>query len=285
MRKFIFFILSITIFHACKSEPKPLNVMTFNIRFDNPDDSLNNWKYRKDIAISLIPFYDIDVLGMQEVLHNQLEDMKMKLTQYNFIGVGREDGVTKGEYSPVCYKKERFELLNQGTFWLSENPEAVGKKGWDAACERIVTWVELKDKKNDNKKLFFFNTHFDHRGEIARINSVTLLLDKVKEIAGNNSIIVTGDFNSYPNSNVYKSLTDPSNELHFIDSKQLAKDIHGQKMSFQGFGKVPEEQRNVIDYIFLKNIEKVNRYGIIGDKVDGVYLSDHNPVMATVLLK
>ena len=123
--------------------PEPVNVMSFNIRYDNPEDSLDNWQYRKDRAANAIRFYDVDILGTQEVLHNQLEDLKQRLPEYGVIGVGREDGKEKGEYSALWYKKDRFNLLDSGYFWLSETPEVAGSKGWDGACERIASWAKL----------------------------------------------------------------------------------------------------------------------------------------------
>ena len=115
------------------SAPDPVNVMSFNIRYDNPEDSLDNWEYRKERAANAIRFYDVDILGTQEVLHNQLEDLKQRLPEYEVIGVGREDGKEKGEYSALWYKRERFNLLDSGYFWLSETPEVAGSKGWAGA--------------------------------------------------------------------------------------------------------------------------------------------------------
>ena len=136
---------------------EPINVMSFNIRYDNPEDSLDNWKFRKDRAAKAIRFYNVDILGTQEVLHNQLEDFKQRLPEYDVIGVGREDGKEKGEYSALWYKKDRFTLIDSGYFWLSETPEVAGSKGWDGACERIASWAKLKDKVT-GKEVFALNT-------------------------------------------------------------------------------------------------------------------------------
>ena len=135
---------------------EPINVMSFNIRYDNPEDSLDNWKFRKDRAANAIRFYNVDILGTQEVLHNQLEDLKQRLPEYDVIGVGREDGKEKGEYSALWYKKDRFTLIDSGYFWLSETPEVAGSKGWDGACERIASWAKLKDKVT-GKEVFAFD--------------------------------------------------------------------------------------------------------------------------------
>ena len=160
--------------------PEPVNVMSFNIRYDNPEDSLDNWQYRKDRAANAIRFYDVDILGTQEVLHNQLEDLKQRLPEYGVIGVGREDGKEKGEYSALWYKKDRFNLLDSGYFWLSETPEVAGSKGWDGACERIASWAKLQDKVS-GKEFFALNTHLDHVGVAARREGISLMLDKVND--------------------------------------------------------------------------------------------------------
>ena len=135
---------------SCTTQQQPTEITwgTFNIRYDNPADSLNNWQYRKDNVAEFIKKQGIDIVGMQEVLYNQLEDLKSRLPEYAEVGVGREDGKTKGEYAPLFYKKDRFEVLDSNTFWLSQYPDSVGFIGWDGACTRIATWAKLKDKKN-----------------------------------------------------------------------------------------------------------------------------------------
>lgn len=286
MKKTIYWGVLLLVAVACGSSPQQKNaikVMTFNIRYNNPGDSLNSWEYRKNVAASLIKFYDVDLLGTQEVLHGQLKDLTERLPDYAFHGVGREDGKEKGEYSAVFYKKNRFTLLDHGNFWLSEDPAAVGKKGWDAACERIVSWVQLKDN-DSGKDFFFFNTHFDHVGQVARKNSSSLLLSKVAEIAGNKPVIVTGDFNSEPSSEVYADLTKQGDVNRLEDAQKLASIKHGTLSSFHSFGRIAPKERPLIDYIFVKNINIVDRYGIIAEKVDDVFLSDHNPIVVSLEL-
>ena len=161
-----FFAASCGLVKQQASAPEPVNVMSFNIRYDNPEDSLDNWRYRKDRVANAIHFYDVDILGTQEVLHNQSEDLKLRLPEYGVVGVGREDGKEKGEYSALWYKKDRFNVLDSGYFWLSETPEVAGSKGWDGACERIASWVKLQDKVSD-KEYFALNTHLDHVGGMA----------------------------------------------------------------------------------------------------------------------
>ncbi|MDR1584525.1 MAG: endonuclease/exonuclease/phosphatase family protein [Prevotellaceae bacterium] len=281
------FFLTGLMFMAIMSCVEPselkLNVMTFNIRYDNPADSLNAWNNRKEFAASCISFYEADIVGLQEAQHHQIEDLKRYLSGYESLGVGRIDGKTKGEYSAIIYKKDRFEVLDSRTFWLSENPDAIGIKGWDAACERIVTWGHFKDKQT-GKDVYFVNTHFDHIGQIARRESSKLLLSKLKEICKDKPVIVTGDFNSVPTSEAIKILTDKSNPEHLLNTYDLSPVKYGVDWSFHGFGKVPLNRREFIDYIFVRGDIKTLRHGVIYDvKDNGLYLSDHNPVLCTLI--
>lgn len=189
---------SILLLGSCKKQPvqneQPLEVMTFNIRLDAPSDSANNWKYRKDNACKMIAYYQPDLLGMQEVCHNQMEDLKQGLPQYTALGVGRDDGKEAGEYCPVFFKTDRFTLVEYGNFSLSEYPDTIGIKGWDASYNRVTTWAVLQEKSN-GKKFVYFNTHLDNDGKVARKEGVRLLLNKIKQIAPDMPAIITGDFN------------------------------------------------------------------------------------------
>ena len=260
---------------------EPINVMSFNIRYDNPEDSLDNWKFRKDRAANAIRFYNVDILGTQEVLHNQLEDLKQRLPEYDVIGVGREDGKEKGEYSALWYKKDRFTLIDSGYFWLSETPEVAGSKGWDGACERIASWAKLKDKIT-GKEVFALNTHLDHVGVVARREGISLMLDKVNQLSDGLSVIVTGDFNSEPESDVIKHVTDPTNPEHLTDVREVSPIVYGPLWSFHDFGKIPYEHRPLIDYVFVRNGFKVVRYGVLAETENESFLSDHAPVLVTV---
>ena len=259
----------------------PVNVITFNIRYDNPDDSLDNWKFRKDRVANAIRFYDADIVGTQEVLHNQMEDLKQRLPGYGAIGVGREDGKEKGEYSALWYKKDRFTLLDSGYFWLSETPEVAGSRGWDGACERIATWAKLQDKVS-GRKFFALNTHLDHVGVVARRESISLILDRVNKLSGGLPVIVTGDFNANPDSDVIKHVTDSKNTQHLTDSRQIAAVVYGPAWSFHDFGKIPYARRPLIDYVFVRNGLKVSRYGVLAETENNAFLSDHAPILVTV---
>lgn len=260
---------------------EPINVMSFNIRYDNPEDSLDNWKFRKDRAANAIRFYNVDILGTQEVLHNQLEDLKQRLPEYDVIGVGREDGKEKGEYSALWYKKDRFTLIDSGWFWLSETPEVAGSKGWDGACERIASWAKLKDKVT-GKEVFALNTHLDHVGVVARREGISLMLDRVNQLSDGLPVIVTGDFNSEPESDVIKHVTDPANPEHLTDAREASLIVYGPSWSFHDFGKIPYKYRPLIDYVFVRNGFKVVKYGVLTETENESFLSDHAPVLVTV---
>lgn len=263
------------------SAPEPVNVMSFNIRYDNPDDSLDNWEYRKERVANAIRFYEVDVLGTQEVLHNQLEYLKQRLPEYGVVGVGREDGKEKGEYSALWYKKERFNLSDSGYFWLSETPEVAGSRGWDGACERIATWAKLRDKVS-GKEYFALNTHLDHVGVAARREGINLILDRVRRLGGGLPVIVTGDFNSEPESDAIKHVTDSSNPEHLTDARTVSPVVYGPAWSFHDFGKIPYDRRPLIDYVFVRNGLKVLRYGVLAETENNAFLSDHAPVLVTV---
>lgn len=234
---------------SCGRQPEAkVEVMSFNIRLDHVADSMNNWKYRKDHAAQMIAYYAPDIIGMQEVVKNQLDDLKERLPQYTALGVGRADGEEKGEYCSLFYKTDRFELLKSGNFGLSETPDSIGKKGWDAACERIVTWAVLKDKVS-GREIAAFNTHFDHVGKVARRESAVLILEKIKQMAGDLPVIVTRDFNGTVDSEPVTVLTEGGMKNACV----TAKVAYGPTWSFHDFGRIPVEKRRLIDFICVKS--------------------------------
>lgn len=287
MKNTIYVLLALiasTLFCACGEKEIKVNVMSFNIRMDNPEDSLNNWKYRKDVAAQIIKDQNIDIVGTQEVLHNQLQDLLERLPDYNYVGVGREDGKQKGEYAALFYKKERFEEEDSGTFWLSETPDVAGSKGWDGACERVASWAVLKDKET-GKKIFAINTHLDHVGETARQKGITLLIDRTKELSNGLPVIITGDFNAERESGVIKHALDPNNSMQLFDSRAIASTTDNAKWTFHDFGKLPEEERPYIDYIFVNKSVIVDEYKVMDEKLNDIYLSDHCPIVAKLTIK
>lgn len=253
-----------------------LKVMTFNIRLNTASDSLNAWPYRKDLVASQVLFHDVDILGVQEALNDQMLDLQSRLPQYHSIGGGREDGKTKGEYSAIFYNTQRIKVLSNGMFWLSQTPDVPGSIGWDAAITRIVTWTQCKDLQT--RKLFFvFNTHFDHMGKIARRESARLLINKVKEISGPLPAIVMGDFNAEPSDEPIQEIL--KSEI-VKDSKALSQSGHyGPTGSFNAF-KNKEINDQPIDYIFLKGSWKVKKHGTLSQSWQGRFASDHFAILA-----
>lgn len=287
MRKILLSILSsllLVSFLSAKQPETPLNVMTFNIRMDTKDDGANQWSNRKDLAADLIKFHGVDIFGAQEVLNHQLNDLVQRLPDYAYVGVGREDGKTKGEYAPIFYKKDRFTLEDIGNFWLAEDINAVGKKGWDAACERVATWGIFKDKES-GKKFFFLNTHLDHMGKTARHEGASLVLEQAHKLAKGLPIIVTGDFNATPDDDPIKVLTDKNDPRFIIHSRDIASLKYGPEWTFHDYGRIPEDKREWIDYIFVKGNIKVSRNGVLTDTLNSLYPSDHCPVISTLVIQ
>ncbi len=259
-----------------------MNVMSFNIRIDNPKDGAQNWQLRKENAVRMIDYYDLDIIGMQEVFINPLNYLKRNLEQYNTIGVGKDDGIEKGSFTPIFYKKERFSELDSGTFWLSETPHKTSK-GWDANLNRIATWAKLKDRTT-GKVFLFMNTHFDHRGDKARIESAKLLKAKLKELSNDLQIILSGDFNLTPDSEGINTLKEPNGEHTLLDSKSISKYNYGPDWTSCGFDNRPFERRKIIDYIFVNRITKILRYAVLSERLEDLYLSDHCPVFVQLEL-
>lgn len=280
---FVAVLLSANVLFAQRAKNE-MNVMSFNIRMDTPNDKENQWTYRKDLAANVIKFYDVDIFGAQEVLHHQLTDLLELLPGYTYVGVGREDGKTKGEYSPIFFKKDRFTVEDSGNFWLAEDMNAIGKKGWDAACERVATWAILKDKVS-GKKFFFLNTHLDHVGKVARHEGASLVLEQVKVKGKNLPSIVTGDFNAAPEDEPIQVLTNASDSRHLTHTRTIAPLRYGPEWTFHDYGRIPFDKREWIDYIFVKGNIKVLSHGVLTETLNHLYPSDHCPVISTLLIQ
>jgi len=276
MKHKFFLLLVLTIIINLSISAQTFKVATYNLRYDNRGDSGNLWVNRAPVQANLIRFHDFDVVGIQEGLINQLEDLSKALPQYTRYGIGRDDGKASGEHSAIYFKKDKFKLLNSGDFWLSQTPDKPGK-GWDATCcNRICSWVQLQDIAS-KKKFYFFNVHFDHQGVIARIESAKLMIEKIKAIAGNNPVVFTGDLNGGRNSDCYKYI---ANAGIIKDSHELAAFPYENNASFNSF-RTPRGME-VIDHIFVTKQFKVKKWGILTDTYFGKYPSDHFPVMAVV---
>ncbi|RAV27737.1 endonuclease/exonuclease/phosphatase family protein [Sinomicrobium soli] len=236
-----------------------LRVGSYNLRNDNPGDSLDNWKYREKTVAGLIRFHDFEIFGTQEGLKHQLEQLKSDLPGYEYTGVGRDDGKDAGEHSAIFYKTDKFELLDKGDFWLSED---TGKpnKGWDAVLPRICSWGHFK-VKDTGFEFYFFNIHFDHVGKIARKESSKLILDKIREFGDDIPAILTGDFNVDQDSPSYKVLHD-SDKLS--DTYELAALRYGSSGTYNGF-KHDSRSDSRIDHIFVTGDFKVEKHGVLTD--------------------
>jgi endonuclease/exonuclease/phosphatase family metal-dependent hydrolase len=275
--KSLFLSLIFLCFCICIQAQK-YTVGTFNLRYDNPKDSGNLWVNRAPVVASLIRFHQFDVFGTQEGLQNQLEDISRALPEYSRYGIGRDDGNEKGEHSAIFYRKDQFNLLKKGDFWLSETPEKPGP-GWDAHLNRICSWVQLKDKKS-GRTFYFFNVHYDHQGIKAREESSKLILTKIKEIAGKDPVVFTGDFNGDHQSQWYQTIAGSGT---MKDSYQVAEQRYANNGSFNGFGSTVG-RNEIIDHIFISPSIKVSRYGILTDTYHGKYPSDHFPILADIQL-
>ena len=268
-------LLTAFCFLAITLSSQTIKSMSFNIRYDNPEDGINRWDLRKDLVIKTIEDYSPDFIGIQEALDHQTKYIDDKLSGYSFIGVGRDDGKTKGEYSPIFYKNELFNLISDSTIWLSETPERVSV-GWDASMERICTFGRFLHIPS-NKEIIVMNTHFDHLGTVAREKSTLLILKTIRELEITNlPIILCGDFNATPDEKAIKHLTE-----YFYSQNCNQPLIKGEKKTFTGFSPDATAE-NRIDYIFCKNLNP-NRYLHITNRTkDGRYISDHLPVFLTV---
>jgi len=279
-------VLFSIIFAGCskKADKDLVKVMTFNIRYDNPRDSINAWPNRVAQVCEFIKNEKPDLIGMQEVLLRQYVILDSALADYTSVGVGRDDGARGGEMNPVFFRKERFDMIRTITFWLSDTPDVPGSKGWSASLPRIVTWMELADK-NTHEHFFYFNTHFAHDSDSARIMSSRILLDQVAKISDGSPFIITGDFNMLPTSIGYSILTGPAESVPALkDSYTISeKRPWGPTYTFNGFSDKPGAGR--IDYIFVKNGMRTLDHRTMIKKEGGVFISDHWPVEATISLK
>lgn len=255
-------------------QSQTIDVISYNIRYDNPNDAPNNWDNRKDFLIGQLNFYAPDVFGTQEGLVHQLKDIDMGLEDYTYFGIGRDHGDDRGEFTAIFYNTKKLKLLAQATFWLSETPETPSK-GWDAALPRICTYGLFENKEGGNK-FMVFNTHFDHVGVKAREESSKLILKKIKELNPEDlPVVVTGDFNLESDSPGVQVILTQMTDAHLA----AGENAFGPTGTFNGFDFAkPVEKR--IDYIFVSDEFEVFKSAILSDSKDLRYPSDHLPVFA-----
>ncbi len=261
-----------------EKKDNPFIVITYNIRMNTPEDGVNVWALRKDKVAALLKFHQADIFNVQEALTEQMNDLESSLPEFDHVGVGRDDGKTAGEYMAIFFRKSRFEKLNDGMFWLNEHPDKPGL-GWDAPSDiRDVTWIKLKDKVT-KKSFYVFDTHFDHRGIIAREESAKLILKSIKEINKENlPLILTGDFNCAKNSIPIQLIL---KELNDAMDKSLTPP-YGPEGTSGGFNVKVLTRK--IDFIFINENVTVLRYAHLSDSFGLFYPSDHLPVLAEVKL-
>jgi endonuclease/exonuclease/phosphatase family metal-dependent hydrolase len=283
---FCLIVIILFVISGCSHKPLKNNikVMTLNIRYDNPDDSLYSWPKRATQVCNFIKNEKPDIFGLQEVLWNQYQFLDSALLDYSSIGVGRSNGAREGELNPVFFRKRKFELIRNITFWLSESPDIAGSKSWGASLPRIVTWMELVDK-NSHKHFFFFNTHFAHDSDSARLMSSKILLNEVNKIAEGFPFIITGDFNMPPTSTGYSILTGPDESVPLLKDAYVIteKRPSGPVYTFNGFSDKINTSR--MDYIFVRNGMRVLDYKTVVKKERGIFISDHWPVEAIVSIE
>ena len=260
---------------------KRLRVMSFNIRYNEPRDGVNAWPNRKGRVAGVIRFHKADLVGVQEALDGQLQDLAKQLPGYLWCGVGRSDGKQGGEFSAIIYRKERLKLIECKTFWLSDTPEIAGSKGWDAALPRIVTWAKFRDERS-GKIFFHFNTHFDHMGVKAREESAKLIVARIRSAAGTTPAILTGDLNVREDTDAYRTLANKTSGLR--DGRYVTRNPHfGGTSTFNGFKEMVPGMK--IDYVFVTSSINVLEHGVLSDNWDGLWASDHLPVLAEIEIR
>jgi endonuclease/exonuclease/phosphatase family metal-dependent hydrolase len=259
-------------------------VMTYNIRMDTIVDGENRWCYRRQRILELIQRTSPDLLGVQEPMAQQMSDLRAGLSDYGSCGVARDDGKDQGEYSAIFYRHRRYELIDQGTFWLSEYPHIPGSKGWDAVLPRICTWARLFDRISQ-RELFHFNTHYDHQGIIATRESSRLILSFIEKITASSSspspVILAGDLNSDPQSDAYRCII---NNTSFQDAQSISTTGHSGPSGTWSTFQVKTGIGPKIDYIFVTPLHfQVMKHQHLIDSENNLYPSDHLPVIADLV--
>lgn len=268
----LLFLLSLG---TCCAKTNKLKIISFNIGGDFIANGPNQWKNRKPLMMEFLSKEFPDILCMQEVLINQLNEIKSNFEIYNMVGVSRVDGKEKGDFVPIFYRKDKYEQVNSGTFCLSEKPDSIGYIGWDAKYPRIVTWINLKNIKT-GEMVFVINAHLDNVGKVARVNGMKLIFEKISQLSKSDRIILTGDFNDVVSSKVH----DIAIQGELNDTYIVSPQTKGVHYTFHQFGQKDLGKRYKLDYIFTSKNFKIHSVSIpIERPKRGVYISDHNPVI------
>lgn len=276
----IFFGLVFPVIAQQSASKSTLTVMSFNVRYINQKDGVNNWDNRKEKVAEVIVSNNIDIAGLQEPWKDQIRDLKKLLPEYAWFGWSRDNGKSRGEFVPIFYKKDKISVVGKGIFWLSETPEKIGSKGWDVKYPRIVVWGRFKEKLS-GKEFYFFNTHLG--GDIARYESAKLLRSKIDEMADGSTVIVTGDFNSVPDSPPYETMIEGNYKVELVDAFHSAIEKNDEIYTNYLFDGNDKDLKR-IDYIFVSPEIKVLYHEIINKRIGKYYPSDHLALKAELEL-
>jgi len=265
-------------------QPGLLTLVTFNIRYGSASDGPNSWMYRKDNVFALLAGYRADIIGLQEALDFQIDQIHQALPQYEAVAVGRDDGLRAGEACPIFYRSDRFDLIDSGTFWFSNTPQVPGSKHWGNEIPRICTWVCLRDRVA-GENFYVYNLHLDHQSQVSREKSTRMLVERINQRAAMNPYIVLGDFNADPDNPALRYLRKDGYQTPYprlVDSWQV---LHGSEVpvgTWHAFRGVPETKK--IDHILVTEQAEVIEAGIDRRSFGGRYPSDHFPVFAKINL-
>ena len=278
MRKYLNMIIVAAAFllpQFASAQNAELKVMSYNIRMGSANDGTNSWVYRCGGTIEMLEDQMPDVFGVQEALKDQIDFLEEFVENYDYVGVGRDDGKKAGEYMAIFWNKKTMKLVDWGTFWLSETPNEPSM-GWDAACMRTATWALMKDKRT-GKRFYFVNTHLDHVGVEARKNGLKLIVDSIAEINPEGyPMVLTGDFNIKPTAAELKDLDSRMKSARKFASKT---DSHA---TFNNWGKAKADE--IIDYIYYSGFSSCLEYQTVTKKYyDRKFISDHYPIAARLI--
>ena len=273
MKKIVFFACSLMFLlplGGCRQNKEALKVVSYNIRNSGADDGDNGWEHRKEATPAMMEALSPDVMGVQEALPDQLEYMKEACSSYASVGVGRDDGISKGEHMSIFYNKDRIKLLDWGTYWLSETPDEPSK-GWDARCRRTATWALMKQKKS-GKNFYFVNTHLDHKGVEARRKGLALIVDRIGKMNREDyPMILTGDFNVFPDDSCLTDLD------KIMKSARVFAAVTDTTASFNGWG----GKAKIIDYIYYIGFKDCLDFRVATETFAGKpFISDHYPIIS-----
>ncbi len=275
-------LLSITVGGVGGARPQvdeTIRVMSFNIRYGTARDGDNVWELRRDAVIEVIEGFGPHVLGLQEALRFQLDELAAAMPRYVEVGVGRADGDEAGEYAAILIDAVRIEVLARGTFWFSDTPEQPGSTSWGNDIPRICTWAHLQDH-NTGRSFHVYNVHWDHRSQPSRERSAELLLRRIAErVPGGGPVIVTGDFNAGESNPAFQFLLD-DDAVSLSDTFRVAHPDATGVGTFNGFEGATDGDK--IDAVLASADWRVVAAEIVRSAPSGRYPSDHFPVTATL---